>query len=650
MEADAAHLEIMLMHAKLILVCLSIPSFIASQAPGQDALGDGHALDGNLSTRGTRNSMTSRSRSEQGRFTMGQNPLAGRGYQNAVGYNSNSDFQRANNEMAMYADSLYNNPWYWEHIGSLATSLVTSGGSGGLGREAANAGGGYYNPFFWNANASNPSSSRVDVGKRIGDFGHYEAGESMHREAAPGGVDNLMDTHMTRPVVYGIGQPNRFLRDDRRSSVLRSMYNLRDLNTDPDYIGVGVSSADIPVRYAASPLSGVTPVAYGLSHADMGLTPLDTARIQEDFRLGRNFEPAGQSYRPDIEGSLAYTSRITNESNDSRLENRTDATLNDLLGVVANRYQEALGSSTPSNATMLENEYRNVLNMVAGGYGQREAGIGQEPSSIAGIPDPATQTGFNEELDLPSEPPTPPTLDSPPVLETGELKPPEQAPMPLDKFGLILRHGQQVGSLAEEDGTRRSELILSAQEKLAEGEYLWAERRFNRALRLTPGHPLATAGLAHAQLGGGLYLSAALTLQSLMGFQPEMIDVVYSESLLPPSKDMDRVILELNNRLKGDTDRDRYAFLLAYIGHQLDNPMLIERGLDIMRSIQDDKAFVDLLETIWIPPPGQVDLGDEVPELLPLEPVPGPESELDTKEDSSEETPPSSDVPEQGTP
>ncbi len=638
------------MHTKLILACLSMPVLFASPAHGQDALGDGHALDGNLSTRGSRNSMTTRSRSEQGRFTMGQNPLSGRGYQNAVGYHSNSDFQRANNEMAMYADSLYNNPWYWEHIGSLSTSLATSGGSGGLGRTAANSGGGYYNPFFFNASASNPSSSRVEVGKRIGDFGHFEAGEGMHREAAPGGVDNLMDTQMTRPVVYGIGQPNRFLRDDRRSSVLRSMYSLRDLNTDTDYIGVGVSSGDIPVRYAASPLSGVTPASYGTSYADMGLSPLDTARIQEDFRLGRDYEPIGKSYRPDIEGSLAYTSRITNESNGSRLENRTDTTIDDLLGVVANRYQEALGSSTPSSATMLENEYRNVLNMVAGGYGESEAGLGREPSSIAGIPDPATQIGFNEELDLPSEPPTPPTLDTPPVLETGELTPPEQAPMPLDKFGLILRHGQQVGNLSEEDGSRRSELILAAQEKLADGEYLWAERRFNRALRLTPGHPLATAGLAHSQLGGGLYLSAALTLQSLMGFQPEMIDVVYSESLLPSSEDMDRIILELNNRVKGDTDRDRYAFLLAYIGHQLDNPMMIERGLNIMRSIQDDKAFVDLLEAIWIPQPEDIDLGDEAPELLPLEPVSGPDTGVGAKEDSIEDTLPSSEDVEQGTP
>ncbi len=613
------------MAMKSILLSLSIVTLLASEAQGQDALGDGHALDANLSTRGTRNTMTSRSASEEGRFTIGQNPLAGRGYHNAVGYNSNSDFQRANNEMAMYADSLYNNPWYWEHIGSLSTSLITSGGSGGLGRAAADAGGGYYNPFFWNANAENPSSSRVNVGRRIGDFGHYESEDGLPKEAAPGGIDNLMDRQMTRPVVYGIGQPSKFLRDDRRSSVLRSMYDLRDLNTDPDYIGVGVSSGDVPVRYAASPLTGVTPQNYSTSHTDLGLTSLDTARIQEDFRYGREFDPIGKAYRPDLEGSLGYAARITNEADGTRLEDRTDATLDDLLGVVATRYQETLGSSNAPDATMLENEYRNVLNRVAAGYGESEVGMGEEPVGIAGIPDPAGQTGFDGELDLPSEPPTPPTIDSPPQLETGELTAPEQTPMPLDRFGLILRHGQQVSSLANDDGTRRSELILDAQEKMADGEYLWAERRFNRALRLTPGHPLATAGLAHAQLGGGLYLSSALTLQSLMGFQPEMIDVVYSESLLPRSEDMDRIITELNNRMTGDFDQDRYGFLFAYIGHQLDNPMMIERGLKEMKKNDENEAFVELLQSIWLP-------GEE-PESIPNEPTPEPRIDVEADVD-----------------
>ena len=213
-------------------------------AHAQDALGDGHALDGNLSTRGTRNNMTSRSRADETRFSLGRNPLAGRGYQNAVGYRSNEDFRNANAELTMYADSLYNNPWYWENLGNLSTELVTSGGSGGLGRAAANGGGGgYYNPFFFNADASN--AGRFQFGRRIADYGQPDDGFGSRKSISPVDYDDLQVHDDNRPLVYSIGEPNRFLRDDRRSSVLRSSYELRDMNTQPDYVGVGMMPGDM---------------------------------------------------------------------------------------------------------------------------------------------------------------------------------------------------------------------------------------------------------------------------------------------------------------------------------------------------------------------------------------------------------------------
>lgn len=114
------------------------------------------------------------------------------------------------------------------------------------------------------------------------------------------------------------------------------------------------------------------------------------------------------------------------------------------------------------------------------------------------------------------------------------------------------------------------------------------------------------AGLGHAQLGAGLYLSSALTLQSLLGFQPEMIDVTYGPDVLPSAEDLDRAVSRLTDRLRGDLDLDRYGFLMAYIGHQLDRPDLIENGLNAMRRAYADEAYVELLEDVW--------LGDEEPE------------------------------------
>jgi hypothetical protein len=592
---------------------------------GQDALGDGHALDGNLSTRGTRNNMTSRSASEKHRFSLGQNPMSGRGYQNAIGYRSNEDFRKADGKMTMFADSLYNNPWYWENVGNLSTELATSGGSGGLGRESANFNsGGYYNPWFFNSSSSN--SSKVDLGRRIGDFGYQDSYDNDQHISSVGyddlkanGVD---EQDKSRPLAYSIGQPNRFLRDERRSSVLRSSYEMRDLNTDPDYVGVGMSPSDMPIRYSASPLQGVFPASYSMSHHEIGLSQYDAARLTEDQRLGRGVPPVGQMWRPDFASLSSIDNRIDTTADSNFVENRSDTTMDDLLQEIAGRYKQERGTASTTDLEQLQRDYRNVLHEVVSGYGMQEAGMGLDPSNIAGIPN-ATSTGLpGDEPPLTRDRPTLPELGTLP--ERGLELPPSTPLMPLEEFGLILRHGQKVEALADDDKSRLSELIHAGQDKLASAEYYWAERRFNRALRLVPGHPLATAGLAHAQLGEGLYLSSSMTLQSLLGFQPEMIDVIYDEALLPLPKDLSRAISDLNLRLRQDGDHARYAFLLAYIGHQMNNPAMIRQGLREMRTADGETAFIRLLESIWLAEtmPVDIDVSDtESPEVIPLVPV-----------------------------
>ena len=100
-----------------------------------------------------------------------------------------------------------------------------------------------------------------------------------------------------------------------------------------------------------------------------------------------------------------------------------------------------------------------------------------------------------------------------------------------------------------------------------------------------------------------------------------MIDVVYSKTLLPLPEDLERAVRELNRRITSEADSDRYAFLLAYIGHQTDNPAMIEQGLREMRRVRGDEAFLELLEQIWLPERKPV---EEAVEIIPLEPVEDP--------------------------
>ena len=140
----------------------------------------------------------------------------------------------------------------------------------------------------------------------------------------------------------------------------------------------------------------------------------------------------------------------------------------------------------------------------------------------------------------------------------------------------------------------------TAEERLRTGEYFWAERRFVRALRFVPDHPLASAGLGHAQLGAGLYGSAALTLRSLLQRHPELIDATYDEGLLPNRVRLLESIEEIRFGPLAAEEPAASGFLLAYIGHQMQDRALVEAGLGLMAEDDAENQLLQLLRTVWL--------------------------------------------------
>ncbi len=102
--------------------------------------------------------------------------------------------------------------------------------------------------------------------------------------------------------------------------------------------------------------------------------------------------------------------------------------------------------------------------------------------------------------------------------------------------------------------------------------------------------------MAHAQIGAGLFVPAALTLQRLLTSNPEMIDVRFERALLPSRIRLDLAITRMRDLIGSiERDRDLRGFLLAYLGHQLDEPALIVEGLEAM----GERPLRLLLEEIW---------------------------------------------------
>jgi hypothetical protein len=164
----------------------------------------------------------------------------------------------------------------------------------------------------------------------------------------------------------------------------------------------------------------------------------------------------------------------------------------------------------------------------------------------------------------------------------------------------VLRHGKTVTTLGRADKRRVDELTSLGEAALKSGDYFAAERRFLQAQDYRTGNPLIEVGMAHAQLGGGLYLSASLTLRNLLRTHPELADTRYDRALLPTTKRLDDAVKLIRERIAAGEDRPNYGFLLAYIGHQTGERALVEEGLAQFSGNESLDTYGALLRGIWL--------------------------------------------------
>ncbi|MFO0827727.1 MAG: hypothetical protein U0572_06205 [Phycisphaerales bacterium] len=185
-----------------------------------------------------------------------------------------------------------------------------------------------------------------------------------------------------------------------------------------------------------------------------------------------------------------------------------------------------------------------------------------------------------------------------------------------------LSHRTTVTDLAPGDRARVDELVRDGQRQLSEGEFFKAERSFDQALLINPENPMLTAGLTHAQLGAGLYLSSALSLRTLFTRHPEVIDVRYDRKLLPNETRLRLAVETLRTRI-GSKDADSYGLTLAYIGHQLGDRAVTEEGLKSLTGSLENDLLRDLLTRLWLStsdassPPSAPEKSDSTPQSEP---------------------------------
>jgi len=396
----------------------------------------------------------------------------------------------------------------------------------------------YFNPRFVDNWATAPR--QMESGRMIRSFAHAWDPETAKRN----GTDEALE--------YPQEWSKRQIEQYRIGKVLGTGFQSIPLDTSPLMVG-RYRVEDVVGYLAASPLIGVALETVDLPIALLGFSAWDAARAAEDKEAGIGQDSIIVAWRVD-------ELRLDQGPIDTRLT--VAENYNQLLGTIADRTLQQIANSEDTDATKtwLDANYSLLQNQLAG--------------------TPA-------EVDM--------TDDEMIATETPELE--EDA---ISGIGGILRHGERISQFSSLEKSRFDELVRLGELKLAAGEYFFAQLRFKQALRFIPGHPLATAGLGHANIGAGLYLSASNVLQSLLSLQPEMIDVEYDAHLLPSRLELVRAAVAIRNRLDEERDGSAYAFLLAYIGHQLQDSEMIERGLNAFELRTGSKdPIVRLLKSIW---------------------------------------------------
>lgn len=372
--------------------------------------------------------------------------------------------------------------------------------------------------------------------------------------------------------------PRRLLIENRirldRYAAAATSSSLIEAGSQPEVVGMLADPEGRGLAVSVSSLRGMQLEPVEIQYHTLGLTSFDMARIREDLLANRAVDPLGSPF---------------------------DTRFKDLpLGAARVESLVAEGRVEPPAVQFLiepdrEPDYQLILTRIANRYAQREnADVDVQLSLLDQLDEQFRK--LREQL-LEAE-----AAAAPDGGQTPEGDEAEDETSELNLRDLIpaLRHGEHLKQLASQDRTRFNELLVQAEQRLADGEYFWAERRFRRALRFVPGHPLATAGMAHAQIGAGLYLPAALTLRRLLTNHPEMIDVQYDQSLLPNRIRLKTVIDALQRRLPEQRDRASNAFLLAYIGHQLDDRSLVKASLTVMGEARGDDPLLGVLREVWL--------------------------------------------------
>lgn len=157
-----------------------------------------------------------------------------------------------------------------------------------------------------------------------------------------------------------------------------------------------------------------------------------------------------------------------------------------------------------------------------------------------------------------------------------------------------------------------SQHMKAGQDLMGKNKFFDAEERFARALQEREGDVTAMAARLHAQMGAGLYLSAAVNLRQLFVQAPEVIALRFTGDTIPPPARLASIAADLRSNIARAKDAQANpsvgdSLLLAYVGWQLGDAATTAEGLNQAQKSSDasgkPEPLIELLRRTWLDVP-----------------------------------------------
>lgn len=575
----------------LMLAAGAAWSSLGASALGQNALGDGRALDKSLSTQGRTNTQV-KNIEQQIRFNnaiVEGRAGAGRSFRGDLGYRSTDDFAGS-----LGSDTLY--------------TFQRDAASGGL--------------------ASIP-------GVRSSDALRYQfalTGGGGGRSAGLAESARALFTERSAGQVAS-GSTSVTSTGPLSSSAVSSLRSVSQYHANAALSGtvLGYAGTEQTGRFAltASPLRGIAPTPLGQipgagqepggRFAPPGLSGLERSAL--------GVSPAGDMQEP---------GRPRNPAPDLRIDGAGtafDEVRQSLIKVIDPRLNVAPASSSPATpgAEPSATDPKDPSKPEAPGQAPRAEGtdplrdMDRLSARLRGAKTDKPDAG----KPAPGASLLPGLGSKPPSLLEAPAKPAPEPPASPDESAVqaLKRMEAKISTFKvkpEKAGEAYARRMAEGETQMQSGAYFDAEGSFSLALLARPKDPMASIARAHAQLGAGLLLSAASNLREVLAAAPELIGTRYELKILPTFQRAESAVRTIRTELakKDSALGSDGALLMAYMGRHFEQAEWLAEGLESLdrRTAADDargRELVSVLKRVWTAAPERTAPPEAAPEGKP---------------------------------